>query len=448
MLEEVLQTPGEVLIQNLVLVSITQGKYVNLTDYLIELNIYESIFAPGVSGTLTLSDSRNLAEEFALLGEEYLIITVKTPSLDDKDAISKAFKVYGLEDKKYYNDGSTLVYQLNFASIETFNDVLNPIFKGFEGTPEELVARIYLDYMQADRNVALDTSELGKVKTPLVIFGESSNTIKFVSPGWTPVECINWIASKTFPKNNEPANYLFWETTKGFYFGNIGALFKNPAELSIGEYIYSQSFINSLTTDERHKSMYAIKNLSVSKSFDQLDNSMSGYLSNRIIDVDLYNKKFTNVDYDHGTEFSKYNHMDGTKSTPIFDPAIVRNALSYVDINFSYSKLHNDNPENFDVKYKNIFGNRRSNLVELDNLKMELVIPGRTDVEAGNIIQVRVPKKKGGALTEEDKTEYVDDLLYSGYYLITSLSHKINLKTHYITMDVTRNSFLSKEVQK
>jgi hypothetical protein len=59
-----------------------------------------------------------------------------------------------------------------------------------------------------------------------------------------------------------------------------------------------------------------------------------------------------------------------------------------------------------------------------------------------------VPKKKGGALTEEDKTEYVDDLLYSGYYLITSLSHKINLRTHYITMDVTRNSFLSKEVQK
>ena len=104
MLEEVLQTPGEVVIQNLALVSITQGKYVNLTDYLIELNLYESIFAPGLSGTLTLSDSRNLAEEFALLGEEYLIVTVKTPSLSDKDAISKAFKVYGLEDKKYYNE--------------------------------------------------------------------------------------------------------------------------------------------------------------------------------------------------------------------------------------------------------------------------------------------------------------------------------------------------------
>ena len=38
MLEEVLQTPGEVVIQNLVLVSVTQGKSVNLTDYLIELN--------------------------------------------------------------------------------------------------------------------------------------------------------------------------------------------------------------------------------------------------------------------------------------------------------------------------------------------------------------------------------------------------------------------------
>jgi hypothetical protein len=79
---------------------------------------------------------------------------------------------------------------------------------------------------------------------------------------------------------------------------------------------------------------------------------------------------------------------------------------------------------------------------------MELVIPGRTDIEAGNIIQVKIPKKKAGALTEEDKVQYEDDPLYSGYYLITNLSHKINLKTHYITMDVTRNSFLSKEVQK
>ena len=448
MLEEVLQTPGEVVIQNLALVSFTQGKYVDLTDYLIELNIYESIFTPGVSGTVTVSDSRNLAEEFALLGEEYLIVTLKTPSLPDEDAISKAFKVYGLEDKKYFNDGSTLVYQLNFASIETFNDVLNPIYKGFEGSPEELVTQIYVDYMQADRNVALQGETPGKIKTPITIFGESSNSIKFVSPGWTPVECINWIAGKTSPKNNEPANYLFWETTKGFYFGNIGTLFKNPTEISVGEYIYSQSFINSLRTDERHKSMYAIKNLSVQQSFDQLDNSMSGYLSSRVVDVDLYNKQFTNVDYDHGKEFSKYKHMDGEKSTPLFDPSIVRNALSYVDINYSHSKLHDKNPENFDVKYKDIFGNRRSNLVELDNFKMELVIPGRTDIEAGNIIQVRVPKKKGGALTEEDKNNYVDDQLYSGYYLITNLSHKINLRTHYITMDVTRNSFLSKEVQK
>ena len=78
---------------------------------------------------------------------------------------------------------------------------------------------------------------------------------------------------------------------------------------------------------------------------------------------------------------------------------------------------------------------------------MELVIPGRTDVEAGNIIQVRVPKKKGGALTEEDKTEYVDDLLYSGYYLITSLSHKINLKTHYTAMSLVKDSFSAKEKQ-
>ena len=40
-----LQNPGQVEIKNIVLLSSPKGTYVNLLDYLVEINIYESLFS-------------------------------------------------------------------------------------------------------------------------------------------------------------------------------------------------------------------------------------------------------------------------------------------------------------------------------------------------------------------------------------------------------------------
>ena len=443
MTQEIVQLPGSIQINDIVLASLDNAKYVSLTDYLVELNIYESIFAPGVTGTITLSDSRNLIREFPLIGEEILFVNVRTPALQEDLSIYKAFRIYSIDDKVYAKDGSTLLYQLSFSSIETFNDVLNPIYRSFNGKPEEIITQIYFDYLQASRNLAFN-SKPDETKTPLTILSESDNNIKFVSPGWTPVECINWIASKTLPKNNKAANFLFWETTKGFYFGSTDNIYDRSDLSTIDTYVYSEAYINSLSTDDRYKAMIAIKSMSVDTTFDQLENHMSGYISNRVLDVDLYNKTFSNNDYDHGNNFDRYSRPNKEPNVPLFSKSTVRNPLTHVDLNYSYPTLHTNVPNNFDEQVKYIYGNRRSNLLELDNFKMKLVIPGRTDIEAGTMIYIKVPKKTPGALTSEDDADYRDDDLYSGYYLITNLSHKINPKTHYITMDVTKDSLPKK----
>lgn len=443
MAEETVLVPGSVQINDIILASLDNAKYVNLTDYLIELNIYESIFTPVISGTITLTDSRNLIREFPLIGEEILFINVKTPLISDEMGIYKAFRIYSINDKTYAKDGSTLIYQLGFSSIEAFNDILNPIYKSFKGKPEDIVSQIYFDYLQAARNITFNNKP-DETKTPLTILSESDNNIKFVSPGWSPVECINWIASKTLPKNNKAANFLFWETTKGFYFGSTDSIYEKSTDALIGTYVYSESYINTLKPDERHKGMAAIKSMSIETTFDQMENLMSGYISNRIIDVDLYNKTYHNKDYDHADSFDNYNRSDIEPSVPLFSKTTLRNPLVHTDLNYSYPTLHTNIPNNFDEQVKYIHGNRRSNLLELNNFKMKLVIPGRTDIEAGTMIYIKVPKKTPGALTSADDVDYRDDDLYSGYYLITSLSHKINPKTHYITMDVTKDSLPKK----
>jgi hypothetical protein len=442
---EFLQNPGQVEIKNIILVSIPKGTYVNLLDYLVEINIYESLFSGSVSGTITLADSTNLISMMPLLGDEFLFMNIKTPGFSDELSIYKTFRVYAISDKIYGDDAGKLLYHLNFTTTETFNDLNNPIYRAFEGTPSEIISTIYSEYLQADRNISIDSKNLDNTKNPLTILDSPTNKIKFVSPGWTPVQCINWIASKSVPQNKTAANFLFWETTKGFYFGSTNTLFNNLENVSIGEYVYSESYINTLSTDERPLAMFAIKSMIIEKSFDQLDNTMTGYLANRLLDIDLYNKQYNEKDYDHIDTFSDYPHLNDETSIPLAYKNITRNPKSHIRVNYSIPKLHSKIENNFDEVTKYIFGNRRANLIELGNFKMQIVIPGRTDIEAGTVIRIKIPKKKPGPLGNEDvKGDFQVDPLYSGYYLITDVAHKINPRSHFTTLTITKDSFSKK----
>jgi hypothetical protein len=446
MAEEILRQPGQIEIDDLLLVSFKTGTAINLIDYLVELVIYESIFTPFLSGEILLSDSRNLIKDQELLGDEFLYVNVRTTTFSSDKAISKVFKIYSLDNKNYVKDGSSMIYKLGFSSVETFQDLINPIYKSFNGTPNDIVQRIYTEYLKTDRNLEI-AGKQAPIKNSLTIFGKSANSIKFVSPGWSPVKCINWIASKSLPENNKAANFLFWETTKGFYFGSIGDIIEKQDDLSIGTYNYSLTLLK--TMDEQgirdHTYMSVIRSLIVEKSFDQIKNLMEGYTTNRLVNIDVLGKNFENIDYDHGSKFDVYNHLETGKAIPMFDQTTVRNPLTYTDINFVHKNLHTGYAENFDYKLKDIFGNRRSNMLELENFQMKITIPGRTDIEVGRTINIQLPKDKPGS--EIKAIEYKSDEMYSGNYLITGLSHKINLRTHFITMNVTKDSLPGSQQQ-
>jgi hypothetical protein len=222
-----LQAAGEVNIEKLFLVS-NKG-IVSLSDYLIELNIYESIFNNVVSGDILISDSRNLIKEFSIVGDEYLIIQATTPGLDN--SLSKTYRITSVEDRMLVRDQNTQIYKLRFVSQEALIDVLCPLFNSFSGSVETIVNKIFTDNLEINRTLNHDDSHKkltqSDEKTKLVVFSESSNKLKFVSPGWTPFQCLNWLAKKAIPKSGQACNFLFWETNRAFYFGSLEKIFEN-----------------------------------------------------------------------------------------------------------------------------------------------------------------------------------------------------------------------------
>ena len=447
-----IQKAGEVKIEQLKLISSTNVIY-DLTEFLIELNLYEDIFSNYLTGSIVISDSRNLFDMVPIIGEEYLVLKFVTPSFPT--SVQKTFRIYKATDRQVVRDKNTQTYALHFASIELFYDVLLPLFIPFEGEITEVVGDIFSSYIAENRDFQISESsdEIKEIEnvTPLYIKTDVANKVKFVSPGWTPFKCINWLASKSIPKDGKAKNFLFFESNKSFCFTSIETLFREAYEdkTSIGKYSISAAGIRqSNNRPDLDREFFLAKDVEMVDTTDHIKNYTNGYLANRLLTLDVYNKEYVVTDYDYVNEYSKQYHSsgDGKKSMPVFTNDSLRNAATNISFYPVNPKLFNDFPDNVSEKMKDIYGNRKSSLLDLTNLRMNIAVPGRTDVEVGRILYFSYP-----AITPSDSSdanETQEDSNYSGYYLITAIRHKVSKLNHTMVMEIVKDSLTTEKTVK
>ena len=135
---------GDISIEDLYLISGT-GTYLFVLDYLVELNIYEDIFSNFLTGSIMLSDSANIIKSLPIIGEEYLMVKITTPSFPT--SIHKTFRVYAVTNRNIVTDNGTQTYILHFCSNEGMNDTSTPIFKNFNGKINDVVSNIFDNYI-------------------------------------------------------------------------------------------------------------------------------------------------------------------------------------------------------------------------------------------------------------------------------------------------------------
>lgn len=443
--KNVLLQPGDIRIEKIILLS--TNFYVNLEDYLVELNIFESIFNNTMTGDIVLSDSRNLIKNAPIIGAEYLIIEVATPSLDlnIETAIIKTFRITSIEDRSVVRDQNTQLYKLKFVSQEAVVDSLQPLHYPFSGDISTIVSKIYNENIAIPRTYKLNVGKvsLDPKKTELIILADTANKVKFVSPGWTSFDCINWLAKKSIPKSGKACNFLFWETTKAFYFGSVESLFQRN-ELISGEYYYAPTGIRGVRgenngTDDISEKMTLIQNMEILNGIDHLEYLENGYFANQLIEVDVLKKNIKSIEYSHPEKFKNYTHSEKNNPSPLYDKNAIINSHTHKRIYTKQAGLHTDTTNNYSERMGEIYGNRKSNLLDLNALRLNVTIYGRTDVEVGRTIHINYPDIS--PVTEEEKSKKHLDEKLTGDYLITAIHHKISKLKHFMSMEVIKDSY-------
>ena len=440
---------GDVNINEVVLISRT-GQEFDIKNLVSEINIYEDIFANCLTGSVVITDGKDLINEVPIVGEELIRINVSTPTFEGDDVIYKTFKIYSISDKIPAPNDRAQMYIAHFISQEGYMDAMMQINGTFRGNVGDVVSNIFDKYLKIARNT-VDGIE-SRNNTELSILDKTRNDIVFNSPSWSPFKCINYVASRSLRDDNDGSNFLFFETMKGFVYGSLQEIvdMQRKTGFVYEQYIYSPANVK-LPRPERgytykkpslDRSYKLVDEFTVANDFNLINSHTVGHLSNRVVTYDIFNKTTNVLNYDYLSEWNKYKHVDKNSvtdgGTPVITTMQLRASDACIMVQPIHTQLFNGNIDNTNKNIANIISSRTSLLADINSRQCSILVGGRTDVEVGMLVEFLLPALKSKELITNEQDAF--DAFYSGVYIVTAVRHKISPSKHVMRLELSKTS--------
>ena len=413
----------------------------DIRNLITEFNIYESLEGNFLSGDMTLLDATNAIQELPVTGFERIEFFFRTPGttkgFDFSVKSGHPMFVYSLKNRQQANPRSQ-VYTLKFISLEAIRNHQTRITKAFSGSIDQMVIDICKDSLKTKKDILIE---------------ETKGVHKFVSPRVKPTTFIDTLKKNSRAYHFENSGFHFFETALGFQFKSYEGLFckKDGSPRDIKAY-YSPKIKNTMISGDKGKEIYdlqSVESFRILSQFDTLNNTANGVFASRIITHDAFNKTFEEVDFDYNIEYEKQNHLEqdarGNKRSdngilPYFnyDQGDTFGTKNEGTIYYQSQtrKIHNDYelPENKDIVPKRV-----SQHLAIHNLKIEITIPGSTEINVGDLVHFSLPK-----YASHNPSDPKDqDIYLTGRYLISAARHHVSSlnKRHTLVLELIKDSF-------
>ena len=161
-----LQYAGEYQLKELLLHT-SSGSVLPMTKAVQSIDIFEDMFSTSLSGTVTILDVDNMAENGPIIGQEYLTLRLATPSLDEHE-IDIMFSVYKVGVREAVSQDTQLL-SLSLVSPELLKNKQVRVSKSYTDTIHNIIDNVLRDkrYINTDKNIFLEqTSGIRKVVSP------------------------------------------------------------------------------------------------------------------------------------------------------------------------------------------------------------------------------------------------------------------------------------------
>ena len=428
----------------------------NISNMVVELNVYESLYNHAITGTLVIADNRNLIGNLPIQGTERLSFRLATKlntyhhdnSIDFTEEGGHPMHIYKLTDREQLND-SVQTYTLHFCSKEFLRNLRTKVSETFSGRMDTAVYSIFKrpEYLNSKKKLH---------------FQKTRNQDKVVIPNLSPVDAIKLLGKRSLPTNLNDrggAGYLFYETPKGFHFRSFASLCVTksgeqvkpeqkfryvhvPVDTTHHQIIEDGKKVDKIMENYRSVESYKF----VNTFHDVATNTAIGTYGHTVITHNLYDKSYKKDKYHYHNSFNTTAHTDTDPDKYYMGgPAITDSPVDYDQVDgdaykqkgvsdFSESRIslqsttqfaHGEDTGNYGVDVIQD-GKIEGERIALTNsiragTKLHLTVKGHSWLQSGSIIQFDIL-----SVENKENSGGILDTRFSGRYIITHIRHKVS----------------------
>ena len=362
---------------------------IDIKNLAVEINLYESLFAPCMSGTILMGDALDIVANYKLQGNEYLVMKIDKPGLGNP--IDKVFRIYKISDREFKTE-ALQNYLIHFCSEELVLSSQTYVSKSYKGMQ---VSDMINDLLQ---------NKLGVQDTKQNWWDDTDGNFNIIIPRMQPLEAIQWLTTRGYSSNG--SLLMFYETRDGYNLQFYESMLQNPT--------YQSYTLTPKTTIEPNKNITGVSFLKIVQDFDVIESIRYGAYSSTLLTFDFINRQMKGSTLTAGqlplmNDATPVNQAKNRMSTPL-----TGNPDSFVKF---YPTTDSD-PKTNPAHPENWLHKKAFRLAQLHQFRIMATIPGDVLMMAGTVIHVEVPQS-----VPKTKSGNQINTLRTGRYLVSGVHH-------------------------
>ena len=415
---------------------------INIAGMVIEINIYEHIDKPYLTGSVLIADNNNIISDLNISGVEKLRIRIRTDASNDVDSkfsIERVFVINEIQSGVKSNDYNE-VFQLNLIEESGYISRVTRVSKSYTDYPQEIIKKIAKDYLKKEVKVLSNKENKEAQKTKIIV------------PNIHPLDAMSWIKNRTSTKNGAPFFlYSVLADDKLRYIDLESILSAAPLNTD-KEYVYSQTFGSVMSGFDTITQSYIIQGYKAVNNEDQLTLADAGMAGATYSFLDTTKNVLKEKNFDISKVF---NDVSGSFNTnqkyPVYDAKgeIAGNKLHKLDsrqiTQVTTSNIYEDQTFNY---YESASGDghmlkpkARALHHYLHKSAYDINVPGKnffyagTNKSIGNIISISFKNTR-----EQSEADAFRDNKRSGLFMIYAARHIFGGQKYTVTLTCVKLS--------
>lgn len=393
------------------------GKEIDIVSLIPIFLIEESLDNDSIRGSAMIYDNIGFMENLPIRAEETITFTIEDAL---KQKLTYEMAIYKITDVQVKNTNDGLTYNLHFVSKSRFDASFRRIIEPHDDKISNIAESIFERYYTTG--------------TKGLILEDTIGLFRCVIPNYTPMQALNFLSRRAYSTGSPSCSFRFFETSESYYFVSDEFLIKRflDDKTLIKEFTFSDALSKSGSDF-----MNEMKNIIEIKNTDRVNTMtdlVSGAYRSNVIEIDLIKKQVTlpgksnKHEFDYQKAKKKFISVSGKGiDQDVHSEAFVNeyftqeNERRYIVIrDYDDSGTLQLRGDQF---LPQIVTNRISYRQHLNNTIVFAKTHGRLDLNAGNIINLKIPEFTAS------KNRKLNPQL-SGYYMINDLTHTFDKDVH------------------